>query len=87
MERSSPAEALTGTAVAYPARSPAAGMGFAGTPEGHASARKRGETVGGAGVTDDHMLSMSSGSEACLADSPGHFRRCVTSESEGVVSA
>ncbi|MGW4200989.1 hypothetical protein [Streptomyces sp. NPDC004726] len=26
--------------------------------EGHESARKRGKTIGGAGVTDDHMLSM-----------------------------
>ncbi|WP_329221175.1 recombinase family protein [Streptomyces sp. NBC_01485] len=28
------------------------------TLEGHESARKRGKTIGGAGVTDDHMLSM-----------------------------
>ncbi|MCX5150338.1 hypothetical protein OHB36_26800 [Streptomyces sp. NBC_00320] len=26
------------------------------TLEGHESARKRGKTIGGAGVTDDHML-------------------------------
>ncbi|MFE5739701.1 recombinase family protein [Streptomyces celluloflavus] len=29
-----------------------------GTLDGHESARKRGRTIGGAGVTDDHMLSM-----------------------------
>ena len=28
------------------------------TLEGHESARKRGKTIGGAGVTDDAMLSM-----------------------------
>ncbi|MEU9006230.1 recombinase family protein, partial [Streptomyces sp. NPDC048551] len=28
------------------------------TLEGHESARKRGKTIGGAGVTDNHMLSM-----------------------------
>ncbi|MER5683038.1 recombinase family protein [Streptomyces sp. NPDC002205] len=28
------------------------------TLEGHESARKRGKTIGGAGVTDDHMFSM-----------------------------
>ncbi|MDX2546171.1 hypothetical protein ACOT81_27475 [Streptomyces sp. WI04-05B] len=28
------------------------------TLEGHESARKRGKTIGGVGVTDDHMLSM-----------------------------
>ncbi|MGW3956364.1 hypothetical protein ACWEKM_36930 [Streptomyces sp. NPDC004752] len=28
------------------------------TLEDHESARKRGKTIGGAGVTDDHMLSM-----------------------------
>jgi DNA invertase Pin-like site-specific DNA recombinase len=28
------------------------------TLEGHESARKRGKAIGGAGVTDNHMLSM-----------------------------
>lgn len=33
---------------------------FHRTLEGHESARKRGRTIGGAGVTDESMLSMAS---------------------------
>jgi DNA invertase Pin-like site-specific DNA recombinase len=41
------------------------------TLEGHESARKRGKTIGGASVTDDHMLSMAlhlRGQEISLRD-------------------
>lgn len=42
------------------------------TLEGHESARKRGKTIGGAGVTDDSMLSMALQSRWRPAEFPEH---------------
>jgi DNA invertase Pin-like site-specific DNA recombinase len=55
------------------------------TLEGHESTRKRGKTTGGAGVTDDHMLSMALHLRAiweCLINGPVSLS-VVTESPEG----